>query len=99
MGLNVAVAASEAGRSFAVNVNGVDVGTVATPPRMPLRPSVRRTPSEPTVSAIRPVAGVVVVAALVQPRAVFAGCYVSDADGGSHGDPWSDGQTWPADVG
>ena len=24
----------------------------------------------------------------------FAGCYVSDADGNSHGDPWSDGTTW-----
>jgi len=24
----------------------------------------------------------------------FAGCYVSDADGNSHGDPWSDGTIW-----
>ena len=24
----------------------------------------------------------------------FAGCYVSDVDGGSHGDPWSDGSIW-----
>jgi hypothetical protein len=96
MGLNVAVDASQSGRSFAVNVNGVEAGTVALPP-------THATASQCAQEAIgtncvgNPTSGWSggCRGTGAAEGWVFAGCYVSDVDGGSHGDPWSDGQVWP----
>ena len=97
LGLNVAVDATQSGRSFAVNVNGVDIGTT------PLPPTVR--------TASQCAEGVATTSGCVgNPTSgwsggcansgqaegwVFAGCYISDVGGSAHGDPWSNGQVWP----
>lgn len=81
MGLNVAVSAAESGRSFAVNVNGVDVGTVGAPPTHASASQCAQSTigtncvGNPTSGWSGGCSGTGSAEGWV-----FAGCYVSDAD-------------------